>query len=179
MNQTTTPTVIETGQLVDVVTAIWTAMLDLQVELECAPDGAVVPSARNASDSASGTDPKAPDVVGTISITGGWNGWVELRGTQSLATVVGCAMLMAEPDDLSPADVWDGWAELTNMIGGSVKSLLPEPSALSLPTVTAGGAALLPAPSAGQTTRFCCSGDTFEVRIIPAAGANGAERSRP
>jgi chemotaxis protein CheX len=84
-------------------------------------------------------------------------------------------MLMTEPDDLEPGDIWDGWAELTNMVGGSVKALLPEPSALSLPTVTTHGSALRPGGPSGLSAAFTSAGEHFTVRVVPASHRNGGQ----
>ena len=40
---------------------------------------------------------------------------------------------------MSAADVTDAVGELVNIIGGSVKSLMPQPTVLSLPSVRTGG----------------------------------------
>ncbi len=46
-----------------------------------------------------------------------------------------------EVDEVTEDDVADALGELANMIGGNVKSILPELSALSLPHVHAEGSA--------------------------------------
>src|SRR3546814_11558410 len=45
---------------------------------------------------------------------------------------------MLAMSEITPEDVTDAIGELVNMIGGNVKSLMPEPSILSLPMVAAG-----------------------------------------
>jgi chemotaxis protein CheX len=45
---------------------------------------------------------------------------------------------------VSPADITDAVGELVNIIGGSVKSLMPQPTVLSLPSVRTGPAGELP-----------------------------------
>jgi chemotaxis protein CheX len=143
----------------DVVSAIWTAMLELGLSPLPGEEA---------------TNPAEP-VVGTVSIRGGWNGWVELCGSARLAALASGAMLQAEPEDLEPGDIWDGWAELTNMIGGSIKALLPEPSVLSLPTVTTTGSGLRPGGPSGQVTHFSSAGETFTVRVVPSRGVDGEQ----
>jgi chemotaxis protein CheX len=46
-----------------------------------------------------------------------------------------CAARMhgRDPAALTPAEVTDGWGELVNMVGRSLKGMLPPPSWLSLP----------------------------------------------
>jgi chemotaxis protein CheX len=154
MNQTTIG-VVDVGSeaVLDVVSAIWTAMLELGVE--------AVPASADSSDGDS--------VVGTVSIRGGWNGWVEVTGTGRLAGLASSAMLQAPLEELEPGDIWDGWAELTNMIGGSIKALLPEPSVLSLPTVT-NGSALRPGGPRGLATHFESAGEPLIVRVVASNG---------
>jgi chemotaxis protein CheX len=171
MNQSATPTSdaavegVSTQTVHDLVAAIWSAMLSLDLALSATP---AIP--------AQGEPDGAESVVGTISITGGWDGWVELSGSTTLATVASAAMLMTEPGDLEPGDIWDGWAELTNMVGGSVKALLPEPSALSLPTVTTHGSVLRPGGPSGLLAAFDSAGERFTVRVVPASHRNGSQQ---
>lgn len=76
-----------------------------------------------------------------VSVHGGWTGsiTVELSGTvaQSLTRL----MLAIEDEPLEDTDIADAVGELVNMVGGNVKSLMPGPSALTLPVVAAGRAA--------------------------------------
>ncbi len=46
------------------------------------------------------------------------------------------AMFDADPGSLSEQEVSDALGELTNMVGGNIKSLVPAPSKLSLPSVS-------------------------------------------
>lgn len=75
----------------------------------------------------------------SVTITGAWEGTVVLELTAELAEDATRTMLDLAtdhaPDD---ADVADAVGELVNMVGGNVKSLMPEPSLLSLPVVAAG-----------------------------------------
>jgi chemotaxis protein CheX len=52
---------------------------------------------------------------------------------------VAAALLGVDLDDVTPEDVRDALGELANIIGGNVKSLMPEPAALSLPVVLIDG----------------------------------------
>ena len=47
-------------------------------------------------------------------------------------------MFGIEPDEPSYDQVQDALGELTNILGGQVKSLLPEPCRLSLPAIAEG-----------------------------------------
>ncbi|GEP40208.1 hypothetical protein NPS01_38710 [Nocardioides psychrotolerans] len=73
------------------------------------------------------------------SVTGAWNGVVTVEIPDVVAQTATERMLgLAPGEDLSTEDVADAVGELVNMIGGNVKSLMPGPSALSLPLVARG-----------------------------------------
>lgn len=78
------------------------------------------------------------NVTGCIQITGTWQGAVVLQTTDGFARNAAARMLCIEPAELTSADVQDAMAEITNMIGGNIKSQVPGPSCLSLPTVMTG-----------------------------------------
>jgi chemotaxis protein CheX len=84
----------------------------------------------------------------TVSVEGAWNGRITVLLEQVTAAEVAEAMLGAPPE--APEDVADAIGELVNVVGGNVKSLMPSPSALSLPRVGQGPSTALAEP---QTTR--------------------------
>jgi chemotaxis protein CheX len=77
-----------------------------------------------------------PSMVGAVRVTDAWFGAVVLEMTSGLARQVAATMFASTPDVVTDAEVVDALGELTNMIGGNVKSLLPAPSQLSLPMVS-------------------------------------------
>ena len=68
-----------------------------------------------------------------IKITGAWTGTVCLRASIPLLSHAASVMFDASPNSVDDADRVDTLSELTNMLGGTMKCLLPEPSELSLP----------------------------------------------
>ena len=81
----------------------------------------------------------APDsLLATVQITGQWMGCVVLAMTPEVARASAAAMLNIAEQDALDHDQKDVAAELVNMTGGNLKSLLPGPSYLSLPTVVTG-----------------------------------------
>lgn len=76
--------------------------------------------------------------TGSITISGTWEGSVLLELSLGMDRLLAATMFQLEPEVLVEDEISDAVGELTNMIGGSVKSLLPEPSRLSLPTVVTG-----------------------------------------
>lgn len=77
-----------------------------------------------------------------VTVTGEWQGVVTVELGEDVAHDLTRRMLaVPENEGVTDADTADAVGELVNMIGGNVKSLMPGPSALSLPTVAAGRAA--------------------------------------
>jgi chemotaxis protein CheX len=83
-----------------------------------------------------------PEVSATVSIVGEWNGLVVVGTSARGARLVGSVLLEIDDSELSEGDVNDAFGELVNIIGGNVKSVLPGPSSLSLPLVSAGAVAV-------------------------------------
>jgi chemotaxis protein CheX len=77
-----------------------------------------------------------PSMVGAVRVTDAWFGAVVLEMTPGLSRQVAATMFGSTPDVITDAEVVDALGELTNMIGGNIKSLLPAPSQLSLPMVS-------------------------------------------
>jgi chemotaxis protein CheX len=79
-------------------------------------------------------------ITGWVQIRGGWDGAVVVHTSLGLVTHAACQIFGVRPEDAAHADLLDALAEITNMIGGNIKSLVPGPSTLSLPSVTMGNA---------------------------------------
>jgi chemotaxis protein CheX len=88
------------------------------------------------------------NVIGTIHITGPHSVSVVLGVPQGVATATAATMLQVPSEETTNDDQKDVVAELTNMVGGNLKSLLPGPLYLSLPTVVAGREMGLQVPGA-------------------------------
>ncbi len=73
-----------------------------------------------------------------VSVSGEWQGMISVELSAEMADQVTRRMLCLDDGPLPDEDVADAVGELVNMIGGGVKSLMPGPSALSLPVVAAG-----------------------------------------
>ena len=78
------------------------------------------------------------------------------------------AMLMMPVQDITETDARDVVAELANMIGGNLKSVLPGPLFLSLPTVVAGRDLGLQVPGAEliEDVSLCCEAGGLRVRLF-------------
>jgi chemotaxis protein CheX len=89
-----------------------------------------------------GSDAPSPEDTGmllaTVHLAGAWTGSVVLALSYDLSAKAAAAMLQLPEDEVSEGDRRDVASELVNMIGGNLKSMLPGPSFLSLPTVVSG-----------------------------------------
>src|SRR5262245_14915283 len=120
----TAPTIaLDSDALYSIATDIWTAYLNLSL-----------------SEPLMRTEDAGPlAVMAAISVTGAWDGHVVVSSSRNAAVGVAAAMLQMEPDEVTDADILDAAGELVNVIGGNVKSLLPQPSNLSLPITSDSG----------------------------------------
>lgn len=109
-----------TPDLTRITTDIWSTVLGIEVQ-----PGPGVPE---------GT----PTLTAVVSITGDWEGAVQIQCSAALARHAAATMFMMETDELTDEEVYDTVGELANMTGGNVKSALQGTCQLSLPTVTAG-----------------------------------------
>lgn len=76
--------------------------------------------------------------VSLTHIAGAWTGSVVLSLSPEVALHATAAMLGISESEVTETDRQEVAVELANMIGGNLKSLLPAPSYLSLPTIVAG-----------------------------------------
>lgn len=76
----------------------------------------------------------AGHIRGSVRLTGAWNGLVEIRLADRLAYEASAGMMMVPLDAVREGDVLDAVKEIANMLAGTIKSSLPRPCAMSLPT---------------------------------------------
>ncbi len=74
-------------------------------------------------------------LTGKVEISGAWTGAVLLHGSRELAAAAASVIFSHEDGAGTEQDSLDAMYELTNIIGGNIKSLLPEPCQLSIPCV--------------------------------------------
>jgi chemotaxis protein CheX len=79
--------------------------------------------------------PQTGLLTGCIEISGIWQGSVMIDCGTSVARKAAAIMFGVESGQTSFDQVQDTLGELTNILGGQVKALLPEPCRLSLPAV--------------------------------------------
>jgi chemotaxis protein CheX len=79
-----------------------------------------------------------PELTASVSVTGAWDGHIAINCSLPAARYIAATMLALEHGDVTTDDILDATGELANVLGGSVKTLLPQPSVLSLPQVVLG-----------------------------------------
>lgn len=103
----------------------------------------------------------------TVHISGSWNGSVILSCSTTLARRAAAAMFEIGEGAIDDGEIADAFGELVNVIGGNLKCLLPEPSQLSLPTVSLGDAHMVTVPGAGllKHVELDCDGDRLQIAV--------------
>ena len=139
--------VVSSGDIVVIAQDVWSSFLDLELEPAATP---------------SPLDDDA--MTGAVEVLDAWRGHVVLQCTQDMARSMAAAMFLLDRSSVAEGDVADALGELTNMIGGNIKSLLPAPSRLSLPTVHDGAWAPAESKLVSQVD-FAAGPDGSPVRI--------------
>lgn len=107
-------------------------------------------------------------IGGCVQLVGAWQGAVRVDCGQGLAQRAAMTFQGKSAGQLSLDEIRDAVGELANMVAGSVKALLPQPTHISLPSVADGndydltvrhGRVLLQCP-------FECEGERLVVSLI-------------
>jgi len=140
-------------QLVEIAQTVWSSFLGMGlIEM--------------ATDKSSATD-EGHSASATVHISGSWNGSVILSCNTSLARRAAAAMFEMDDDEVGDSELSDAFGELANIIGGNLKCLLPEPSQLSLPTVSMGAVHVVTVPGAAllEHVELDCDGDQLRIAV--------------
>jgi chemotaxis protein CheX len=106
-------------------------------------------------------------LAGCIQITGAWNGTVTMHYPMALAKQVASIMFDLNGEPVENELIQDALGEMTNMTGGNIKSLLPEPCFLSLPAVAMTESAMrVPGSELVTKVTFKCNGENFLVSLL-------------
>lgn len=107
-------------------------------------------------------------VVARVHVTGAFEWVVVAAVSDGFAALCAGRMLALDEAQVDEAAIVDAVGEMANMIGGSVKALLPEPCTLSLPVVSVGGAG--PVTARGSSTVVSvdlrCAGEPLRVSVL-------------
>ncbi|MCU1692137.1 MAG: cheA [Frankiales bacterium] len=140
-------TLVSAADITSIAQDVWSSFLSMELELH--PLGPEAPALDGRT------------MTGTVHVSGEWQGSVFLEVPSDLAQASAEAMFAADPGTLSADEVCDALGELTNMVGGNIKSLVPGPSKLSIPSVAEGESYTVRVPGAVLVER---------VALVCAAG---------
>ncbi|HYY80829.1 MAG TPA: chemotaxis protein CheX [Actinomycetes bacterium] len=113
---------------------------------------------------------EGPMLVGSVDISGAWEGTVTVDCPTELAEQTARAMFGGELS--GSGDVRDAVGEVANIAGGNIKGLLPTPSHLSLPAVASStGPTVAPASALVTEVAFDCQGLPLFVTVLRRAAA--------
>ena len=103
-----------------------------------------------------------------IQVAGAWEGTVVCIGSEVLIRQAAAVMFKMPQDAVTIELKRDALGELTNMIGGNLKALLPGPSFLCLPAVIEGSYYSVCVPSTRSVIEagFSCQGQPFMVKLL-------------
>lgn len=113
--------------------------------------------------------------TGFIQIAGAWEGVIVCVSSDPLLRRVAAVMFSVPEAALTTEHLHDTLGELTNMIGGNLKALLPGPSFLCLPAVVEGTdySVRIPTTTSTAEVAFQCGAQPLLVQVL--AGAPSAE----
>lgn len=145
---------IHHDEIIQIVQTIWTSILNLPIEVPAPNDGSFEPVSGRS-------------FTACVQLTGDFEGATLLYCSSRLALDLTSIMFEEKPEDLSIEDLQDALGELTNMIAGNIKPLLPGHSRLSLPSVVDGSEYQIKVPGSRQLQRlrFLCLGEVLDITL--------------
>ncbi len=135
----------------EAVACIWNSMLDLDVQRDDHP-------------AVAGPESEAL-LAGQVAIQGGWRGRMFLVCPKAIARKAAAAMFNIPLPTVTETELRDTLGELTHMLGGNLKSLLPAPSQVSLPIVTEHYNAPISGRPAGRAS-LRCEGQPLHISLF-------------
>jgi chemotaxis protein CheX len=134
---------------------VWSALLSLEVQ--------PIPS---------GTFSNAENSLAScVRIRGAWSGTVALFCSAEVARQTAAVLFSAKPGEVTIDQMEDVVGEMTNVIGGNLKALAPQPVSLALPTFLGSakvGRIELPQGPSVQMD-FVCENQPFRVAVFESS----------
>lgn len=137
----------------EITEMVWTSMIKRELQPSAGPDGPTFPPQM---------------LMGSVHLRGDWEGAVTLNCSARLARQLTAILYNITEQSTTSEQTQDVLGELTNIVGGNIKALLPLPSQLSLPSVTEGidYLALLPGGQVVSKVAFECLGEPLFVVLL-------------
>jgi chemotaxis protein CheX len=150
--------------IVSITQNIWESILGLQVE-----------RARDVAPLTQNTGEKS--LTGCVQLAGAWEGSVFLYCTAALAGEIAATMFGTTLEGLRNGDTEDALGELTNMVAGNLKIVLPRPCQPSPPAVVEGidYRVIVPGTKISGQVLFESNSQPFLVTVLEG-GSSGARR---
>lgn len=144
--------IVNESMLAEIVESVWQTVLELPIQAEVSPE----------------SEPVTPDLSVCVHIAGAWHGAVLFWPTDRFARRAAAILFAIPEESVEFSDIQDGMAELANMVAGNVKSVLPGPSALSLPTVTRGPEheVFVRRTRLAAQLHFTSAGESLSIRLL-------------
>jgi len=150
---------IEPGQVGQLIETIWTVVLDCNVQS--------VPVPASHRDAAS-------VLTSMVEFTGEWEGMLALECPEGFVRQAAALMFEIDQELVTVEQLEDSLCELTNIVGGNLKALLPPSTHLGLPFVAKDTNSSQALPRARVLTRLAyeTSGFVFLVTIFSGFAAS-------
>lgn len=144
---------LETRQICELAETIWSSMLGLTL----------TPLAEGSRQVFEGDI-----VIGCIQITGTWQGALTFQCSGNLARTATSIMFDMPVEEADSDLIQDAVGEITNMLGGNLKGLLPGPSSLSMPAVAEGRSFTLGVCQSQvvEQVSFDCDGEPVLITVL-------------
>jgi len=120
-------------------------------------------------------------VAAYCDLSGVWVGRIEVRLTVGLAREATAAMLMQPLEAVESADTLDATKEIANMIAGTLKSALPRPCSMTVPSAQweASELCVLPCTEDTVTVFFHHSSGELMIRVWRKIAAGAMPKEEP
>lgn len=143
-------------QIRSVVHNIWSTQLGLEVQ---------------DTDTVAGAS-KVPIMTAAVHVSGSFRGGVHLECSRALIRRVTAKMFSLPEDQLTEDDDRDVLGELTNVVAGNIKALIPGSNTLSLPTIIEGTDYTISSVDvkSSDDCGFALDGEAFVVTVLEHRG---------
>lgn len=109
---------------------------------------------------------KGNTLAGCVQITGEWQGSVTLYAPKEIGKKVAATMYSLDEGEVEDQQIQDVIGEITNVLAGNIKSILPAPCSISLPCVAVTDFDLHhPGSEMLSAVNFDCEGSSFLVVV--------------
>ncbi|HEU5474238.1 MAG TPA: chemotaxis protein CheX [Actinophytocola sp.] len=114
----------------------------------------------------SGQSDDTSELSASVGIVGAYEGHVVVSCSQEASRDVASALFAMPSEEVTDDEIGDALGELANVLGGNVKSMLPAPSTMSLPTVAGTKQQQWPGTTEVCRTMVTWRGNPFNVTLL-------------